>query len=266
MTQITHFLIVGAMKAGTTTLYRDLSRHPGVFMPGDKEPEILVRYVGARAIAAAYAEHFAGAAPGQVCGEASTAYTKRPDHEGAAALALAHFGPELRIIYMRREPVSRLISQYKHEVQHKTITEPIEAAIAKHPRLIAYGRYDWQIAPWIETFGKGNVLQIDLEDYSRDKAGKLDAVMAHLGLDPALMPAVDPNARANRADEAKTVSNPLLAAVIGSRFYRRRIKGLMSDGLREKLRNAILSKPEDTEILLSTELEAHIRQESARDS
>ena len=35
------FLIVGAMKAGTTTLYHDLSEHPDIFLPVLKEPEVL---------------------------------------------------------------------------------------------------------------------------------------------------------------------------------------------------------------------------------
>ncbi len=40
---IPRFLIIGAMKAGTTTLYRDLLEHPGIHMPLQKEPETLVR-------------------------------------------------------------------------------------------------------------------------------------------------------------------------------------------------------------------------------
>ena len=36
------FLIIGAMKAGTTTLYRDLELHPQIFLPQEKEPETLV--------------------------------------------------------------------------------------------------------------------------------------------------------------------------------------------------------------------------------
>lgn len=37
------FLVIGAMKSGTTSLYRDLSRQPGIyFPPGNKEPDALV--------------------------------------------------------------------------------------------------------------------------------------------------------------------------------------------------------------------------------
>ena len=37
------FLIVGAMKAGTTSLFLDLGTHPAVFLPIDKEPNSLRR-------------------------------------------------------------------------------------------------------------------------------------------------------------------------------------------------------------------------------
>ena len=49
-----HFLIVGAMKAGTTTLYRDLVLHPDIFMPTVKEPEILIKHGTRDSIAKAY--------------------------------------------------------------------------------------------------------------------------------------------------------------------------------------------------------------------
>lgn len=36
------FLIIGAMKAGTTSIFNDLVQHPKIFMPEQKEPELLL--------------------------------------------------------------------------------------------------------------------------------------------------------------------------------------------------------------------------------
>ena len=106
------FLIVGAMKAGTTTLYHDLSEHPDIFLPVLKEPEVLTTLERLDEMRAYYARLFRPARPGQLKGEASTAYTKRPNNEGVAEKARALCGDGLKIIYIRRDPVERIRSQY----------------------------------------------------------------------------------------------------------------------------------------------------------
>lgn len=44
--RLPHFLIIGACKSGTTSLYDDLARHPDGNMPHDKEPAILHKAAG----------------------------------------------------------------------------------------------------------------------------------------------------------------------------------------------------------------------------
>ena len=92
--QIPDFLIVGAMKAGTTTLYRDLSGHPGIYLPEEKEPETLVRFGNDEAAILRDYKSLLGRSPkGALTGEASTVYTKRPLHEGVAERAWRICGP-----------------------------------------------------------------------------------------------------------------------------------------------------------------------------
>ena len=72
------FIIIGAAKAGTTSLYAMLDRHPDIFMPRQKEPEFFARDDLYAQGLDSYAENFAGAEPGQVVGEASTLYSLSP--------------------------------------------------------------------------------------------------------------------------------------------------------------------------------------------
>lgn len=243
------FLIVGAMKAGTTTLYRDLSAHPDIFLPQDKEPDVLVAGADLEEMRLEYRSLFRAASPGQIKGEASTAYTKRPDHEGVASKARALCGPELKLIYIRRNPVERIVSQYHHERQHGLISEPFPEAIRRHSRLIDYSRYDWQIAPWIEAFDPANVLQLELEDYSAGRRNTLLRVCSFLGVDPTRMGSFDEQASYNRAEEQKAVHNPLLRALILSRAYQRVLKNLFPRTLRDRIRNWLLppAPPEEVD-------------------
>lgn len=255
-----HFLIVGAMKAGTTTLYYDLSHHPELSLPQLKEPDILIRFSDPEAARAAYAAHFSRAKRTGIRGEASTAYTKRPTHDGVPLAARAVCGPDLKIIYMRRDPVARIISQYKHETQHGTIEGDFAQAVRSYPRLIDYSRHDWQIAPWIETFGASHVLQIDLEAYSADRLPHLRRVLEHIGADPDKLPPIDTEAVANHEGENKAIRNPLLRTLVYSGFYQHVIRERLPRRLREGARRAILPPPKREKVVADAATIAFIEQ------
>ena len=257
------FLIVGAMKAGTTTLYRDLDLHPDVAMPEQKEPETLVRWTDREDIERDYRELFAKAQPGSIRGEASTAYTKRPHHEGVAARA-REINPDLRVVYLRRDPFERIVSHYRHERQHRRIEAPLAEALRTHRELIDFSHYDWQIAPWKQAFGAAAVLEIELEEYAADRAGVLARVLGHIGADPGRMPPPDPSLVANSSREQKHMESPLLNAAIRSGLYQRRIKPLLPRKWREFGRRTILPEPEAIEATLSPADREYIARELAR--
>ncbi|MBR0552112.1 sulfotransferase domain-containing protein [Sphingomonadaceae bacterium LXI357] len=246
------------MKAGTTTLYRDILRHPLVFLPSQKEPDTLVRFAEPGEIRDDWSRLFADAKSGQIKGEASTAYAKRPDHEGIAERAFSVCGSQLKIIYIKRDPVERLVSHYRHELAHGTVTGDINDAIHRFPRLIDYSRYAWQIEPWKRAFGDANVLEVDLATYSENRALGAAAVIEFLGLDPSALPAIDPSNIANRADEAKRLKNPAMQAFITSNFYQRRIRSLFSADLRERVRRAMLPAIKAVDASLTDESLAYI--------
>ena len=248
------------MKAGTTTLFHDLSRHPDLCLPEPKEPEILVNGGDQASMARAYDRHFRSARPGQLKGEASTAYTKRPLNEGVAEIARALCGPDLRIVYIRREPVARALSHYKHDKQHGEVGETFAEAVRIHPRFIDYGRYDWQIQPWIETFGAERVLQFDLEDYSARRKELVEQVLAFLGVDPARMPAIDPEAVSNSASEQKHISNPALRTLVYSDFYQKVVKPAVPRSLRERARRSVLPPPKQEKVEVDAATAEFIRQ------
>jgi hypothetical protein len=251
------FLIIGAMKAGTTTLYRDLMTHPRVFFPIDKEPGNLTddAVLGGEGLAG-YAALFAGAAPGQIAGEASTAYTKRPTHEGVAARARTLLGPDLRVIYLMREPVSRVISQHRHELTSGEIGErSLDEAVARHPRLLDYSRYAMQLEPWLDALGRGRVLALEMEAFTADRAGTVARVQRFLGLEP--MPErVEADRVYNRSDE-KPVMRGRWRGVQQSWAYQRLVRPVLGVGIRQWLRVALLPTAQDqTEPVSASMLEA----------
>src|SRR5204863_2222453 len=77
-----NFLIIGAQKSGTTSLYRYLQMHPDVFMPRNKEPDFFVAERNWPMGLDWYEAHFAAARDAIAIGEASTTYTMYPHYAG----------------------------------------------------------------------------------------------------------------------------------------------------------------------------------------
>ena len=119
------FLIIGAARSGTTSLYYSLRRHPRVYMPDLKEPFFL-SFVGEvpeftdlhflrdhEWTVEDYARLFSDAGPDQLLGEASTSYLYM--HEKTIGHIERLYGPaadEIRFIAVLRNPVERTFSNY----------------------------------------------------------------------------------------------------------------------------------------------------------
>ena len=174
------YIIIGAMKCGTSTLAAQLGAQPGIFMTTPKEPN----FFSDDAVFAQgpdwYAGLFAAAAPGDLAGEASTHYTKLPLYpETLPRLQAAGLRPKL--IYMLRDPIDRLISHYIHEWSMDVIRVPLVEALETNPELIDYSRYGMQLAPWVAAFGAGDLLVEHMDGLKRDPQALLDRVGAFLG-------------------------------------------------------------------------------------
>jgi len=257
------FLIIGAMKAGTTSLYRDLSGHPDLFLPEEKEPDILVMHADdAGAMQRDYHSLFTGARVGQLKGEASTSYTKRPDYNGVAERALRICGPKLKLIYLTRDPVKRIVSQYRHEYGLEEVTEEINTAVLQYPRYIAYSQHDWQLEPWLNAFGAQNLKVIEFERYVADRLSTVQAVCKFLEVDADRLAPLQLD-RAFNANEGKLVPTGAWKRLVNSRFYQRVAKRLVPRRARELIAARVLSPAKQSHDQLRAETETELRRQLA---
>ncbi|MFG0306606.1 MAG: sulfotransferase family protein [Phycisphaerales bacterium JB040] len=235
------FLIIGAMKSGTTTLYHDLRAHPGVFIPVDKEIHALVSDgVETQHGRAEYAAHFQPAPTGARCGDASTGYTKRPTHDGVAERARRVLGPGTDLIYIVREPISRALSHHYHALSWgETVPDPDEA-LAQDPAFTDYSRYAYQLEPWIETFGTDRLRVVKFEDYTRDRRAGADELFRFLGLDPAHA-SPDTDKIHNRGD-TRAVHRGVFTAINRAGWYRRGLRRVIPQHFRQTLYRWFLPK------------------------
>jgi hypothetical protein len=235
------FLVIGAAKSGTTTLFSDLGSHRDVFFPVVKEPSDLTSdKVLAPDGLAAYARLFADARPGQVRGEASTPYTARPQFDGAAERARRLLGPDLKLIYLVRDPIDRLLSDHRYSVQiGKAMSPDINVAIRETPRLVHMSRYAYQLAPWLEHFGREQLRVVAFERYVQDRAAAVTELFDFLGV------AVEPDhvlpVEKNRTSDVVAPRGPL-RRLVRSEFYRRTVRRLLPPAVRE-LAKRVVGRP-----------------------
>jgi hypothetical protein len=185
-----NFLIIGAQKTGTTSLYHYVEGHPEVFMCRPKEPDYFIAERNWSLGPVWYESLFERATGALAIGEASVCYTMDPTYGGVPA-RIAGMLPDLRLIYVVREPVERMRSEYLHlrylgKAFPKMPPEdlPIERALIEHPQYLWSSRYSHQIERFLEYFPRERLLVIVAEDLRTRRRQTLRRIFAFLGVNP----------------------------------------------------------------------------------
>jgi sulfotransferase family protein len=249
------FLVIGAMKAGTTSLYGYLRAHPQVFMatpkelhffPADKQWPLGVDW---------YAAHFDGAGDALARGEISPSYSQADQFPGVAA-RVAQVVPDARLVYLVREPVARLQSMYLHEVASGRETLPIEQAVREHPLYVESSRYATQLDEYLPYFPRERVLVLTTDALKRDRAATLSRLYRFIGVDGTFVPPAVEEERGR--SEEKRVRRDVSRRWRDRRWYRLVVDHL-PQGAREYGRR-VATKPIDVDASrLSPDTEAELR-------
>lgn len=211
------FFIIGAAKAGTTSVHAVLNQHPQVFMPKKKETEFFARddmYVNGLG---SYTMNFSEAGIDQIIGEASTLYSLSPFFPNTAA-RIVNARPDAKIIYILREPVARaysfylqLIKSYQRATKdtqiHRRFEDfifpdrhaiasprshcfsPANAHLPDNPELCLAGSdYVMQIERYLEHFDRSRMLFLLFEDLTQAPNRFYREITDFLGIAP-----LDPN-------------------------------------------------------------------------
>ena len=207
------FIIIGAAKAGTTSLHAILKQHPDIFMPAQKEPEFFARDDRFAAGVAQYATHFKQARANQLVGEASTIYSLAPLFPDTAR-RMAETLPDARIIYVLREPVSRAFSYYAQLIkgyqnatrdlavhrcfedfvlpERHAVAAPTEKVLSRHnshlpdvPELCLAGSdYVHQVETYLKVYPREQMLFLLFEDFITDRTAFVRQITDFLGVAP----------------------------------------------------------------------------------
>jgi hypothetical protein len=190
-----NFFIIGAAKAGTTSLHHYLDQHPEVQMSAVKEtnffagPAAGVPYpVGRVERLEDYEALFDPAFP--VRGEASPSYASAPRRQGVPERIKAAV-PEARFVYLVRDPISRTVSQFQMLVaagkERRSFAEAIDALDDADPfayHLTCQSFYARQLELYLAEFPPERILVVDQAVMLAEREASLRSVFSFLGVDP----------------------------------------------------------------------------------
>lgn len=212
MNSIPNFFIVGAAKAGTTSLASYLGQHPKVFMPDAyREPAFFASGTGFDELSEYHALFNDADDKYKAVGEKSTAYL----FDECAAEKIAEYCPTAKIIIVLRDQVDMAYSLYQHNRREGLETVPrfvdvveLEANRLKDPKfsekVIGYHKnfcytaraiYAPQLKRFTDIFPEENIKILDFEDLSNDTLNVVRDLYRWLGVDSDFMPNIRPENR-----------------------------------------------------------------------
>jgi hypothetical protein len=193
-----NFLIVGAARSGTSTLYRYLQSHRQIYLRANKRPEPHFFFKESEYLKGLrYYEEtwFPRESSCQAVGEASTSYLFGPEVPARIAAAL----PKVRLIALLRNPIDRAFSSYWHSVRSGVETLDFAAAIERETErteaiegtalaelkpysYVARGFYYAQISNYLRFVEREQLMLATFDELREQPARLLRGVYRHLGV------------------------------------------------------------------------------------
>jgi hypothetical protein len=244
------FLVIGAMRSGTTSLHERIIQHPGVRAAIKKEIHFfdLEYSQGLSWYQAHFPSRNALQRAGKITGEASPYYLFHP----LAPIRAAQAVPRVKLIVILRNPIDRAYSHYWHGIRHgyenRTFEEAVDQEAAalsgEEERLVAEpgyysrahhlhsylsrGLYADQLARWRAVFPAEQFLVLENTRFAREAESETNRLWQFLGLAPAAVrparrmnkaayPEMDPATR-NRLAAYFKPANERLYQTLGTRF------------------------------------------------
>jgi len=202
-----NFLIIGAQKCGTSSLYELLKSHPEIGMSSMKETHFFSRDENYARGWAWYESLFAGTEGKRAVGEASPTYSKIAVFPQALPRIVEHL-PDARLIYIVRHPLTRMESAYV-EIRHNPkirIHEDFATALRTRPVLVEASLYWKQISAYRNHYPDDRILVLFLEDFRQDPHAQLRRCFEFLDVDPTFR-APDADRPRNSREGRQTVSD-----------------------------------------------------------
>lgn len=176
-----NLIIIGGLKCGTTSIHHYLGLHPEIHMSKPKELNFFVKELnwdlGLPWYSGRFDDRF------RVRGESSPHYTNLPRFRGVAE-RIHDNTPDAKLIYMVRDPISRILSHWTHAVGAGYETRPMEDVLSRDDQTyVTRSQYWMQLQPYLERFAPEQIEVISQEELQSDREGTMRRAFRFAGVD-----------------------------------------------------------------------------------
>lgn len=236
------FLLIGSMKCGTSTIFKELCSHPDVFEPELKEPADLIDdSVLTESGKRRYYKLYDDCGPDQICGDGSTHYTKYPKIAGVPNRAIEVLGADIKLIYIIDNVYKRIESHYAHEASNgksmKGINEEIKE---KSNDFINYSNYLTQIKQWEKVFPPENIIVCPFYEYKKDKIKFMKSIFKSLGIDDDID--INSNTIYRNQSTDRFAPKGMVRTLVQSDMYLRSIRRYIPCSIRQRIKKKLFKK------------------------
>lgn len=197
MNRTIDFLLIGAQKSGTTSLWRHIAAHPQIFVPATKEVEFFSDPRRFERGVEWYWDTFFSNAPKRACkGEATTQYMMFPEVPGRIRNAF----PDVKLLALLRNPIDRAYSHYRmsvmREYESRSFEDCVDALLARpggeapdiHGDYLRFGEYGRILGGYLRHFDAERLCVVFTETLDADPGRLTRSVYEFLGVDSSFRP------------------------------------------------------------------------------
>jgi GT2 family glycosyltransferase len=232
------FIVIGAQKSGTTTLWHLLRNHPQLSLPASKEAPFFAEDQRIeRGLDWYIATFFPDHAPGSLLGTVTPQYMLGPLSVETFAARIHHTLPDVKLIAVLRDPVERAISHYRMSVQRglerrslqRALSQQlapaalaaargeISIAIPRHvrprvqptTRYLTGGEYGRILGTYLRYFDRAQLLVLLTAELERDPEATFGQLLSFLGVDDRWRPQDVGSRHLVGGDESRVLASEL---------------------------------------------------------
>lgn len=247
-----NLFIVGAPKAGTTSLYKYLTRHPDIFMSTPKEVnyfssgEIIRQQLYYKSYSVNtlkdYEQLFINGKNKKIVGEASVSYLFYPE----VPEKIYKFNPKAKIIILLRDPIERGFSHYLMDLRLGLVNIPFDDIILKtsyekkinlyYQQYVKLGFYYEQVKRYFDTFGKNQVKILLTEEINCDITNVLSSIYTFLEISDEQIPNVK-----KKYNVYRSTNNKILKILYSFKILRLFMSLILTNNKKDSIKNLLFT-------------------------
>jgi len=251
-----NFIIIGAAKSGTTSLYKYLQEHPDVYVSPQKEPRFFAvlsdfnKVVGndedqkrlwgdSITTLEDYIALFDGVRHEKAIGEASPIYIWSKD----APNNIKKYLPEVKLIAILRHPVDRAFSHYLHNLKigleknssfEDALTDDEQRHYAEY---LPQGWYAMLLRRYFDFFPADRIKVFLYDDLVNDPAGLMRTIYQFIGVDDSFSGNVQKIHNASGFSKSRIVDN-----LFGNSVYQTAMQKILPGSVKDMIDDFVRKK------------------------